>query len=233
MTKRLAMERGRTMTRRDFIKTAGALAAGLALGNSVAYSEEVMNRKKPNILWICTDQQRYDTIAALGNPYICTPNLDKLVSEGVAFTHAFAQNPVCTPSRASFLTGRYPRTTGARQNGQAIPSHEVLITKMLADSGYDCGSQVSFTLPLAINKWKSELTMAIGFLIGVMIPIRIGERIINTQPGLNPKAINGRIYIAHRRASTLLQVCQLSCTRPSGVLIEQLSSFPKNARALG
>ncbi len=133
------MGRDKTMTRRDFIRSAGALAAGLALGNSVAYSEEVMNRKRPNILWICTDQQRYDTIAALGNPYIRTPNLDKLVSEGVAFTHAFAQNPVCTPSRASFLTGRYPRTTGARQNGQAIPSHEVLITKMLADSGYDCG----------------------------------------------------------------------------------------------
>ena len=94
---------------------------------------------RPNILWICTDQQRFDTISALGNKYIRTPNLDRLISEGITFTHAFAQAPVCTPSRASFLTGRYPRTNGARQNGQCIPDDEVLVTKMLADAGYDCG----------------------------------------------------------------------------------------------
>ena len=98
-----------------------------------------MMSDRPNILWICTDQQRYDTIAALGNTHIHTPNLDRLVAEGVTFTKAFSQSPVCTPSRASFLTGRYPRTTGARQNGQAMPADEVLITKMLAEAGYDCG----------------------------------------------------------------------------------------------
>ena len=94
---------------------------------------------RPNILWICTDQQRYDTIACMGNPHIRTPNLDRLAAEGVAFSHAFTQSPVCTPSRACFLTGRYPRTTRTRQNGQNIPADEVLVTKMLADQGYDCG----------------------------------------------------------------------------------------------
>ena len=125
------------MSRRDFIKTAGAVTAGLALGGPAA--ESAYKDGRPNILWICTDQQRSDTIACLGNPHIRTPNIDRLVSEGVTFAHAFAQSPVCTPSRASFLTGRYPRTTGARQNGQAIPADEVLITRMLADAGYDCG----------------------------------------------------------------------------------------------
>lgn len=94
----------------------------------------------PNILWICTDQQRFDTIHALGNPIINTPNLDRLVSEGVSFTRAYAQSPVCSPSRASFLTGRYPRTTKCRQNGQEhFPVSEKLVTKTLADHGYDCG----------------------------------------------------------------------------------------------
>jgi len=94
---------------------------------------------RPNLLWICTDQQRFDTIHALGNPHIRTPNVDRLVAEGVTFTRAYSQSPVCTPSRACFLTGRYPRTTRCRQNGQDFPSDEPLITKALADAGYDCG----------------------------------------------------------------------------------------------
>ena len=94
---------------------------------------------RPNILWICTDQQRYDTIRALGNRLINTPNLDRLVQSGVTLTNAFSQSPVCTPSRAAFLTGRYPRTTRCRQNGQAIPPYERLVTRLLADAGYTCG----------------------------------------------------------------------------------------------
>lgn len=94
---------------------------------------------RPNILWITTDQQRFDTIASLGNPLIRTPNLDRLVAGGVAFTRAYCQSTVCAPSRASYLTGRYPRTTGCRQNGQTIPAKEKLISRLLADAGYRCG----------------------------------------------------------------------------------------------
>ncbi len=94
---------------------------------------------RPNILWICTEHQRFDTIRALGNEHIRTPNLDRLVAQGVAFTHAFSRNTVCTPSRSSFLTGRYPVTTRCRQNGQNLPADEVPITRTLRDLGYDCG----------------------------------------------------------------------------------------------
>ncbi|MEW6305097.1 MAG: sulfatase-like hydrolase/transferase [Verrucomicrobiota bacterium] len=94
---------------------------------------------RPNILWLCTDQQRYDTVRALGNGRIRTPVLDQLASEGVAFEQVYAQSPVCTPSRAAFLTGRYPRTTGCRQNGQSMPADEKLVSKLFADAGYRCG----------------------------------------------------------------------------------------------
>lgn len=100
-----------------------------------------MSCQKPNILWLCADQQRYNTIGALGNPYIDTPNLDKLCENGVAFTHAYCQNPVCTPSRASFLTGKYPSSINANMLGAVNnPEYCTLITKALADAGYHCGN---------------------------------------------------------------------------------------------
>lgn len=98
-----------------------------------------MPQTATNILWICTDQQRYDTIRALGNSRANTPHIDGLIERGVAFTNAYSQSPVCTPSRAAFLTGRYPRTTRCRQNGQAMPAEERLISRILADRGYACG----------------------------------------------------------------------------------------------
>jgi arylsulfatase len=134
-------------TRRELIKVLGAIASvsafgplPLALASKHQSADAAKNGRCPNILWICTDQQRFDTIASLGNPHIRTPNLDKLVKSGVAFTHAYCQSPACTPSRASFLTGMYPDTVHGCMNGNdywddAAP----LITKTLANAGYDCG----------------------------------------------------------------------------------------------
>lgn len=96
--------------------------------------------ERPNILWYCTDAQRYDTIAALGNPHIRTPAMDRLCAEGVSFTRTYAQSTVCTPSRASFVTGRYCAAHGVYRNGAShFPGEEVLVTRLLADGGYDCG----------------------------------------------------------------------------------------------
>lgn len=95
---------------------------------------------KPNILWICTDQQRFDTIAALGNPAIRTPNLDRLVTGGVAFTRAYCQNPICQPSRASFMTSLYPNTVHINGNGvDRFPENVPVVSKLFADAGYECG----------------------------------------------------------------------------------------------
>jgi len=94
---------------------------------------------RPNVLWICTDQQRFDTLGCYGNEFVDTPNVDRLAERGVQFDRCFAQSPICTPSRASFLTGRYPRTTRCRANGQQIPADENLITRRLSEAGYTCG----------------------------------------------------------------------------------------------
>ena len=98
--------------------------------------------QNPNILWYCTDQQRFDTISALGNRYICTPNLDAFLATGTAFTHTYCQSPICTPSRASFLTGMYPSALSVNGNGiENFPIYyqDRLIPHILMELGYDCG----------------------------------------------------------------------------------------------
>ena len=98
------------------------------------------SRRRPNILWICTDQQRYDTLGAQGNGHVRTPRLDQLWRSGAAFTHAYCQSPICTPSRASFLTGTYPSTCHNTRNGNdRFVERFPLVTRLLADAGYDCG----------------------------------------------------------------------------------------------
>lgn len=91
--------------------------------------------ERPNIILIMTDQQRYDTIAALGFPFATTPNLDRLVREGVSFTDCHITAPSCVPSRASLFTGYYPHTTGVLRNGQAWQRTWV---EDLRSAGYRC-----------------------------------------------------------------------------------------------
>jgi arylsulfatase A-like enzyme len=73
----------------------------------------------PHIIFIITDQQRFDSIRALGYDYVDTPNLDRLVREGVTFTNCHVSAASCAPARASLYTGYYPHTTGILRNADA------------------------------------------------------------------------------------------------------------------
>ncbi|SEK11155.1 Arylsulfatase [Marinovum algicola] len=117
-----------------------------------------MINRRPNILWYCADQMRSDTIGALGNPYIRTPNLDAHVARGTAFENAYVQSPVCTPSRASFLTGRYPMSTRVYRNETVyFPPNETLVTKILADGGYRGGLVGKLHLNAAIRRQEQRV----------------------------------------------------------------------------
>ncbi len=94
-----------------------------------------MSDSRPNIVLIITDQQRYDTIRALGYPYMDTPNLDRLVNEGTTFTRSFVTAASCAPARASLFSGYYPHTTGVFKNADTWRHSWV---EDLAASGYHC-----------------------------------------------------------------------------------------------
>jgi choline-sulfatase len=82
---------------------------------------DLIRMNQPNILFIMTDQQRFDTIAALGNANIYTPNLDRLVRRGISFTNAYSPCPVCVPARYVIRTGCEPATVGCFTNAPPHP----------------------------------------------------------------------------------------------------------------
>lgn len=91
------------------------------------------DRDRPHIILINTDQQRFDTVNALGADHMDTPNLDRMVEEGVSFTDCHITAPSCAPSRASLFTGYYPHTTGVLKNGDTWRHSWV---EDLHDAGY-------------------------------------------------------------------------------------------------
>lgn len=92
---------------------------------------------RPNILLIMTDQQRFDTIRALGFSHVDTPNLDRLVNEGTSFNQCYVTAPSCAPSRASLFTGLYPHTCGVLKNANRWEHSWV---EQLNESGYHCAN---------------------------------------------------------------------------------------------
>ena len=81
--------------------------------------------RRPHLIIFNPDQWRGDTLAHLGHPAVQTPHLDRLAREdGVSFRWAFCQNPVCTPSRCSFMTGWYPHVRGHRTMFHMLRVHE-------------------------------------------------------------------------------------------------------------
>ena len=94
---------------------------------------------QPNILFIFSDQQRWDTCGCYGQPLDITPNLDRMASTGVRFEHAFTCQPVCGPARACLQTGKYATEVGCHINNRMLPLEEKTIAHHLSDAGYEVG----------------------------------------------------------------------------------------------
>jgi N-acetylglucosamine-6-sulfatase len=96
-------------------------------------------RGRPNMVMVLVDDMRWDDMRVAGHPFIDTPNMDRLAREGARFTNAFATTPLCSPSRATFLTGQYPHSNGIIDN-TARPSHELRVFPLeLQRAGYRTG----------------------------------------------------------------------------------------------
>lgn len=108
----------------------------LAAGLLTLTSNATADAKRPNVLLIVSDDQRADTIHALGNHYIDTPHLDALVKRGVSITRANSANPICTPSRAEILTGCTSFRNGVIYFGGKIDPGLPTIARTMTSAGY-------------------------------------------------------------------------------------------------
>ncbi len=95
--------------------------------------------EKPNIVFVLSDQQRWDTCGCYGQPLDITPNLDRMAQEGVRFEYAFTPQPVCGPTRACLQTGRYATELGCHTNNRPLPLDEKTIAHHLSENGYEVG----------------------------------------------------------------------------------------------
>ena len=94
------------------------------------------DRKKPNLLFLFTDEQRADTLGCYGNEFVQTPNLDRLAAESFVFENTYVTQSVCTPSRSSIMTGLYPHTCGCTANNIPLRSEIPCLPELVADPEY-------------------------------------------------------------------------------------------------
>jgi choline-sulfatase len=109
-----------SINRRQFVGHALAGAAAISMAPAAACGPYIKRERKPNILFINTDQQHFDALSAHGNPHVYTPHMDRLVKNGVTFRLSHTSNPVCGPARACWYTGRMPSEAGTPNNSYAI-----------------------------------------------------------------------------------------------------------------
>jgi len=127
------------LSRRDFAKklTAGFSAAAITLGAS-RQDAQAKPKKKPNIVFICSDQHSYKYTGYAGHDIVKTPNLDRIARQGVVFTSAYTGHPVCTPGRASMMTGMFASDCNSFCNSTVWDGSHPVWATYLNEKGYYC-----------------------------------------------------------------------------------------------
>ena len=135
-----------TLSRRDFLRLVGAGATTLAISETVGPAIAAAADRKPNVLLILADDLGYGELSIQGNKEIPTPNIDSIGKRGVRFTSGYVSCPVCSPTRAGLMTGRYQQRFGHEFNPGSVPAasfglpqSETTLASRMKSAGYATG----------------------------------------------------------------------------------------------
>lgn len=138
----MASSAGR-ITRRQFVNTASVSVLGMALEKG--HAARLLKGRRPNILWIMSDEHNPHVASYYGNQLIRTPNIDSLARDGVTFDGHYCSSPLCVPSRLSLTAGKYASRVGAWGLSCELPSADIpSLPRILNNAGYQsflCGKQ--------------------------------------------------------------------------------------------
>lgn len=140
------------MNRREFLASTGAAVAASTL-TQAAFGQTSKRDDRPNLLVIMTDQQSADMLSIAGNSNLHTPAMDSLARKGTRFTKAYCTNPICVPSRASFLTGTMPHVNGVNfnTNDETYGPKTAPLTMEFKKAGYRTGYVGKWHIPRSIH----------------------------------------------------------------------------------
>ncbi len=133
------MKTMKKVSRREFLKTLGSAAAsgvGLSLLPSCSSIGQMAGRKRPNIIFIMTDDHASHALSCYGSKINKTPNLDRLAKGGMLFKNSFCTNSICAPCRAVILTGKYSHINGVIDNRKKFDGTQQTFPKLLQKVGY-------------------------------------------------------------------------------------------------
>jgi choline-sulfatase len=148
------------VTRRRFLGAGAAAAAGVALeAQGLAPKPGAKaGAKKPNILWIMSDEHNYRVTGCYGNKVVETPHIDSLAAEGITFDNHYCNSPLCVPSRASITAGKYVSRVDVWGNSSELPAADIAsLPRVLNAAGYQsylCGKQhYDYTRRYGFTEW--------------------------------------------------------------------------------
>lgn len=221
----------RELNRRHFLRAMAVAGAGLAVPRwSHGEAPAVVKKRSPNILMISTDQWHADAFGYRGDGYVKTPHSDRLAAMGVDFSRSYSADPVCSPARTSWLTGRMPVEHGVIGNGQKLAPEMPDFGQWFGDHGYETAH---------FGKWHTtgrDPEKSFDFYNGMHPAGQYGDA---------SAAKTAEAYLLSRRRDkpSLLHVafmnphdiCQVACMRTGDgkfpLDIEALPPLPKNFSA--
>lgn len=174
---------------------------------------------RPNVIMILIDDLRWDELGCMGHPYVKTPGVDRIAAEGALFENAFTVAPLCSPSRASFLTALHTHRHGVIDNVDRSPLSHRLVTWpwVLHDAGYETAW---------IGKWHMGVDDSPRPGFDEWLSVKGQGRYVDPQLNVNGESVQGKGYVTDIFSDRAVEFVRKSRTKPFCLYLSHKAVHP-------